>query len=263
MMKAIDPALIRFMQLYKDAIYIHLFVDSVGDYIVDVPSYAQISEIENPCEANIIKGYSVGVVSPNAPIGKCRIEKGKILDSENNLICKIKVCKDITPWDYKVEKPVKGAYSYAMLTQIAAHAKLFNNPDDYITMESNWSGVQVINRMQCGKIVVTWLNSPLGEMETKSFGTLTINRNKQYSVFGFCIGATTTIEYPHVIGEITTIPMTRQPVFRIIKPRLIQCVVDIIRNDKSLLPLAMDILSTESQLSIRCDETHTLVLKEV
>ena len=261
-MKAIDPALIHFMQLYKDAIYIYLYVDSVGDYIVDIPGIARISDMENPF-SSIIKGYSVGVVSQNAPIGKCRIEKGKILDSENNIMCKIKVYKDITLCDYKVEKPVKGAYSYGMLTQIAAHAKLFNDTDAYITMESNWSGVQVINQMQCGKIVVTWVNAPLGEMETKPFGTLTINRKKQYSVFGFCIGATTIIEYPHVMGEITTIPMTRQPVFRIIKPRLVQCAVDIIRNDRSILPLAMDILSTESQLSIRCDEIHTLVLKEV
>ena len=261
-MKAIDPALIHFMQLHKDAIYIYLYVDSVGDYIVDIPGIARISDMENPF-SSIIKGYSVGVVSQNAPIGKCRIEKGKILDSENNIMCKIKVYKDITLCDYKVEKPVKGAYSYGMLTQIAAHAKLFNDPDAYITMESNWSGVLVINQMQCGKIVVTWVNSPLGEMETKPFGTLTINRKKQYSVFGFCIGATTIIEYPHVIGEITTIPMTRQPVFRIIKPRLVQCAVDIIRNDRSILPLVMDILSTESQLSIRCDEIHTLVLKEV
>lgn len=262
-MKAIDPTIISFMQLYKDAIHIHLFVDSDGNYIVDVPNHARISEVENPFCSPIIKGYSVGAVNQNAPFGKCRIEKNKILDDVDNLICKIKPCKDIGLADYKLDKPVKGAYSYAMLTQISAHAKLFNNPDAYITMESNWCDVRVVNKMRCGEMLVMWVNSPLGEMETKPFGTLTINRKKQYSVFGFCIGATTIIEYPHVTGEITTIPMTRQPVFRIVKPRLVQCAVDIIRNDQSLLPLAMDILSTESQLSIRYDETHTLVLKEV
>lgn len=262
-MKVIDPTIIRFMQLYKDAIHINLFVDSVGYYVVDVPNQARISEIENPSAESVIKGYSVGVVSPNAPIGECHIEKNKILDSKDNLICKIKASKDITLCDYKLDKPVKGAYSYGMLTQISAHANLFNNPDAYITMESNWCDVRVINQMKCGEMSVMWMNAPLVEMESKSFGTLTINRKKQYSVFGFCIGATTIIEYPHVIGEITTIPMTRQPVFRIIKPRLVQCAVDIIRNDRSMLPLAMDILSTESQLAIKCDEIHTLVLKEV
>lgn len=262
-MKAIDPTLINFMQLYKDAIHIHLFVDSDGNYIVDVPNHARISEVENPLGVRIIKGYSIGVVSSIAPFGKCRIEKNKILDDVDNLICKIKACKDIGLADYKLEKPVKGAYSYAMLTQISVHAKLFDNPDAYITMESNWCDVRVINQMRCGEMLVMWVNSPLGEMDTKSFGTLTINRKKQYSVFGFCIGSTTIIEYPFVIGEISSMPMTRQPTFRIVKPRLIQCVIDIIRNDRTLLPLAMDILSTESQLSIRCDETHTLVLKEV
>lgn len=262
-MKEIDQTIIRFMQLYKDAIHIHLFVDSDGNYIVDVPNQARISEMENPCMTSIIKGYAVGVVSPNAPIGKCHIEKNKILDSEDNMICKIKACKDIGLVNYKLDKPVKGAYSYGMLTQISAHANLFNNPDAYITMESNWCDVRVINQMRCGDMFLMWMNAPLVEMDSKSFGTLTINRKKQYSVFGFCIGATTIIEYPHVIGEISTIPMTRQPVFRIIKPRLVQCAVDIIRNDRSILPLAMDILSTESQLSIKCDEVHTLVLKEV
>lgn len=262
-MKAINSTLIRFMQLYKDAIHINLFVDCDGNYVVDVPNQARISEIENPSAESVIKGYSVGVVSQNAPIGECHIEKNKILDSRDNLICKIKASKDITLCDYKLDKPVKGAYSYGMLTQISAHANLFNNPDACITMESNWCDVRVINQMKCGEMSVMWMNAPLVEMESKSFGTLTINRKKQYSVFGFCIGATTIIEYPHVIGEITTIPMTRQHVFRIVKPRLIQCVVDIIRNDRSVLPMAMDILSTESQLSIKCDEIHTLVLKEV